>query len=455
MLLVMTAVTAIAAAAPQAVCVLQPGAPVWDVVAEDLTGDGHRDILAVCCDKDADPVRKYVAVFLAADSGGYADTPTFILPLAPKTGVLFPAETDGAPPRELVAAHAHGATIYAFRDGGFTAVSEVAFTSLLPSGAKELLFLRDVAKDLDGDGIHEWFLPIPEGFAIYKPDAPLSVVACDIMSEVRRSENLYIYHRLPAYHVFPLEGQPVKAIAFLSDEYADFAYGEKWTQHKRFRIPLNVDDKWDASVRMADIDGNGLPDLIVTQTKGTVNLLALTQIYLAESPFHYPERPTATYETKGAMTSPFLLDVNGDGRDDLIFIKIPLGLKSFVNYFLRRKLIVEVHVHLFQDGGFSPAPDYSQVLALDAPEGREQIAYAMGDFNGDKRLDVALGTGAGNLVIHTGAPNRFLLPRPWTSVDIPSFGIARAIDLDQNGCDDIVLFHPGMPSKERIEVVMF
>lgn len=441
--------------APESIYVLDSNAPVWDVATEDLNQDGVLDVLTVCCAKDRDPLEKYVAVFLGAPSQGYPLSPSSILELNTEVGGLFLAEIDGKAPKELVTVHASGATVYGFEHGKWTPQSNLQFSSLFPTNAREPLFLRDAATDLDGDGIDEWFVPIAGGFQIFYAAKPLVTITCDIESEIRRGENIYIYHRLPTYHTFTVSNASQKAIAFLSDEYADFAYGEQWQQHNRFKIPLRVDEKWDASVRMADVDKNGLPDLIVTQTKGTVNLLALTQVYLAKAPYQYADTPDVTYETKGALASPFLKDVNGDNLDDLVFIKIPLGVRAFMNYFLRRKLTVEVDVHFYKPSGYGAAPDFTQTLTLDAPEGREQVAYTMGDFNGDKRLDVAIGAGTGGMVVYTGVAGKFLNQKPWVTVNIPSFGIARAIDLDKNGKDDIILFHPGVANKNKIEIVLF
>ncbi len=442
--------------APQMVLSLDAGAPIWDVVTEDLNQDGFLDVIAVCCDKETTPMKRYVAVFLATPEGTYPNTPSLTYTLPATTGALFLAEWDNNPPRELVVASTTEAEILAFHQDGWRTEKNITLQSLFPTGAKEPVFLRETAKDLDNDSIDEWFIPVAGGYQIFWPSTGDAVtVTCDIESEIRRGENVYIYHRLPAYHVFSVPEMSSKAIAFLSDQFADFAYGDRWQQQKQFKIPLRVNDKWDASVRMADVDKNGLPDLIVTQTKGTVNLVALTQVYLARAPFEYNDKPDVTYETKGALASPFLKDVNGDNLDDLVFVKIPLGVRAFMNYFLRRKLTVEVDVYLYQGDGYSATPDFTQTLVLDAPEGREQVAYTMGDFNADKRLDVAIGIGAGNMLVYTGVAGKFLNQKPWVTLEIPSFGVARSVDLNKNGNDDILLFHPGMGRNQFIEIALF
>jgi len=434
---------------------LEAGVSVWDVAIDDVNRDGCSDVYVLCCDEDSYPLSKSAMLFLSGPSGDYPSKPSSQLDLDPSVGVLFLAETNGAPPRELVAADSHGATIYQWNGSAFEIVSQQRFPSLFPTGAKEPLIIREIPEDLDGDGIDEWFIPVPSGYQLRTPTGPLCNVACDVVSEIRRTTSLYVYHRLPARHLFDLEGQQHKGLAFLSDEFADFAYGENWAQHKRFRIPVNLEEKWEASAKMADIDANGLPDLIITQTKGTVNLSVVTHIYMAQAPFTYPDAPSATFEAKGAIASPILRDANGDGSLDLLFIKIPFGVKSFISYFVLHKLNVQVAVYTFDGEHFNRKPDFEQTLVLDAPEGREQVAYTLGDFNGDGLVDVAFGSGAEKMVVHAGVKGKFVTSRPWTVIKLPTFGVARRYDLNGNASEDLILFHPGIEHKERVEVVVF
>ncbi len=452
--LFVTALVIVGAASPQHFP-LQSAVDVWDVTVEDLTLNGMKDIIALCCDRDARTAEKEMAVYLPDAKGAYPPIPSLRVVLPEETGGVFLAETDGAAPREVVAIHAGGATVYAFEDGRFVQRSQTAFSSLLPSYSREPLFLRTIAKDLDGDGVDEWLIPVVGGFEIRTPERRLAKAMCDVVSEVRRSGSFQVLHRIPACHLFEIEGQTEKGVAFLSDEAADFVYGPEWSQHKRFDIPVSVEDKWEFSAHMVDINKDGLPDLTVSQTRGTVNMEVVTQVYLAEGPLEYPAKPTARFETKGAIAAPAVNDVDGDGNGDVIFIKIPIGLQTFINFFLRQRLTVQIEVYLFDGTGFPDAPDFNQNLSIEAPEGREEVAYAFGDFNGDGRLDAAFASGAEKLVVHTGSPTQLLSRRPWAELALPAFGVAGTDNLDEGPQDDIVIFHPGMDNRKRIQVVLF
>lgn len=428
---------------------------VWDCAAEDLDQNGHGDLLLLCGDERKDPPQKFLAVYMADATGGYPTAPTFTTPLDAASGVLFLAEFDGTAPREVVAADGEGAHVYKYGGGALKAVQQVAWASLFPTRCKQPAFMKNLAKDLDGDGREEWLVPVPEATEIWDNGKKRARVACDVVSEMRRADSVLISNRLPAVEVFDLPGSPVKGLAFLSDEFADFGYGKNWETRTRVRIPVNVEEKWDASAKMADINKDGAPDLMVTQTKGTVNLSSTTQIYIATAPMKFPEQPTASFTSEGSIASPSLIDVNNDGFKDMAVVRIPFGVKNIINYFVRRKVSVTAQVYLYDGKAFPPKPSFETDLTLDAPEGREEVAYTMEDFNGDKRPDLCLSETHDQLVFYAGVEKGFLAAKPFAKFGLPSFGRVVGLDLDKNEAKDAVLIRPAGKEQKRVDVIQF
>ncbi len=451
---VMLAVLCAVAQDPRAF-VLETRANVWDVETADMNGDGLQDIFLLCSDEKAYPLDKEVALWLAGADGSYPKAPSAVLKLDPVAGAVMLAEVDGAPPKEVVALDAGGAAVFGFNGSAFEKRGDSRFTSLLPSNTREPVFLKRSAADLLGDGRDVWLIPTPSGLDLRRADGLVGAAQCDVNSEMRRIEATYIMHRLPAVHPFTVPGEDSMALAFLSDEFADFAHGPGWSEKSRFKIPMNLEEKWDASARMSDITGNGLPDLVVTQTKGTVKMLAQTHVYLAEEPFKYPEKPAAEFSVKGGVSAPVLKDVDGDGKSDIILISIPFGVTNFVNYFVRGKLAIHAEVYLFNGKDFGARPTFSTNLTMDAPEGRERVAYTFGDFNGDGRLDVAFGKADNTLAVQLGQVERFLSQKAWVTLNVPSFGVAEPHNLDGNPAQDIIIHHPGGKNARRVEVILF
>ena len=435
--------------------VLEAPQNVWDVTVHDFDNDGRNDIAVVSCDERSNPLEKQLGIYLATETGAYTREPSATLTLPADSGELFLAQTDDSPAKEIVLTDGEGAVIYSFIDGKLQQTGESRFTSLLPSGVREPSFLRSVASDLDGDGIDEWVVPMPLGVEVRRPDAAIARVRCDIQSNASGGDSLYISHRLPATHPFTLEGSGQKGIAFLSDEFADFAYGPNWSQHRRYEIPVNLEEKWESDATMADINGDDWPDLMVTQTRGTVNLEVMTQVYIAAAPFAYPAEPSAVFQAKGSIANGMLRDVNGDGLIDMIFIRVPFGVSNIVNFMLRGKVTVEADVYLFDGLRFSDKADYEGSLTIDAPEGREQVANATADFNGDGRLDLAIASSRDTLAIHVGEKDRLFSREPFWEVTVPSFGTARYTDLNGDAAQDLLIHRPDGEFSKRVEVILF
>lgn len=435
--------------------VLSSPLDVWDVAIADLNGDSKKDILAFCADSRSYPLKKSLVVYLADEQGHYQAEPFAELHLDPSVGTAFIAETDGKAPQEVVVMDQSGASVYRLSGSQFKLLAKSYFSSLYPTGATEPIFLPDSAADLDGDGIDEWLVPVAGGYEIRNQAGLVTAVPAHVESEIRELGALVIQHRLPTIHTYEDPTTSAKGLAFLSDRFADFSYGPGWTNHYRYRIPLHLDERWEAYARMGDINGDGFPDLLVTQTEGTINLKVQTQVYVADKPFTYPESPTAQFTNKGSFTTPALLDVNQDGKSDVILISVPLGLRNIINYFFRKKLSVQIDVYLYTGRGFSEEPSFRTHITMEAPEGRERMAYTMGDFTGDGQLDAAMGIGAEKLAVYEGDSKTFLSAKPWKTLAIPAFGVARSEDLDGSGTEDIVLFHPSGDQKKRIDVILF
>ena len=434
---------------------LETAFPVWDVAFPDLNGDGHADLAALCCDDEADPPVKEVAVFLSRAEGGYPASPTLRLPLDVQVGGAFFAK-GGEGVLRLVLLTGETARILKWVSGEFLVETEVPLHTLIPTGADVAQFLPEAVQDLDGDGVDEWLLPTSLGFVLRRGNGETMDLPANTSSTMRQGPPWRITHTLPSIHVFAGAGQEnQKGVAFLGSRYADFAYGAQWAERKRVVIPQGEKKTSLVSTQMHDLNGEGWPDLVINYTEGgNISVRVRTQVFLAQGPGIYPKTPTSQIDSKGAFAQPFFRDVNGDQQLDLIYIKIPYGLSFFANLFLRGKVSAHADVYLLHDGVFGAKPDLDSSITLDAPDD-EMIAYTFGDFNGDGKLDLAVGTGKDSLLIHIGSKDRFLSAKPWREIPIPPFGEARTHDLDNNKSDDIILIHPDSSLANVIDVVIF
>jgi hypothetical protein len=116
---------------------------------------------------------------------------------------------------------------------------------------------------------------------------------------------------------------------------------------------------YDPSVAVADVNGDGKPDLIVSDYNTGVDVL----LGNGDGTFH----PAVTYATQDSVMSVAVADVNGDGKPDIAVAM----LSSSVAVLLGNG-----------DGTFQPAVTY--------PCGVTPDSVAIADVNGDHRPDLVL-----------------------------------------------------------------
>jgi hypothetical protein len=148
------------------------------------------------------------------------------------------------------------------------------------------------------------------------------------------------------------------------------------------------------SVKIADVNGDGLPDLIVanfgpgSDGKGSAGVSVLLQDAAHPGSF----LPPVTYSTPGASIDVAVADLNGDTKPDLAVANLAPASTGSVSVLLQDPA---------HPGQFLAATSYA---ALGQP-----LSVAIADLNGDGHMDIALADGpsAGVLLQNAASPGTF------------------------------------------------
>jgi hypothetical protein len=153
------------------------------------------------------------------------------------------------------------------------------------------------------------------------------------------------------------------------------------------------------AVRIADVDGDGLPDLVVanygpgTDGTGVPGVSVLLQNAAAPGTFAAP----VTYATPDGAIDVAVADLDGDGRPDLVVASIDPDFSGGVSVLLQNHAPAAA-------GTFGTATVYRGM--------GQPLSVAIGDLNGDGRPDIAVadGTSATVLLQSATTPGTFANP---------------------------------------------
>jgi hypothetical protein len=388
------------------------------VALGDLDGDGALDI---ACANLGD---NNLAVFMHVGTIGFAATPTFLLaspdgPFQPASLAITDLNSDGS--LDLVATSIDGASVAYFYDHeahGFAPQDlriDDEGTSALPTGI--------AAADLDGDGhtdlvvadsgLSEIAVLLQRGAGSFNavPDATLGS-AVDTSGPA-------------AIAVGDLDGDGILDIVCANQGTNDLAIYQQFsptivgTEPKQ-RLGTSATTKQVTAVEIADIDGDGRPD-IATANGGAGTLTIFFQLPDGT----YPMTPDVTLGGVGTPSALVVADLDGDGDLDLACTD---STGNAVHVFLQTAPRVFATPGTTLGGGNTNGP----------------AAIVAADFNADGRIDLACANQGGNTIAF------FLQSPTGTFATGPSFTLGNGgliqspcalavADIDHDGYLDIAV----------------
>ncbi len=236
--------------------------------------------------------------------------------------------------------------------------------------------------------------------------------------------------------------------AFLRREDGSFPFDADRVLPLRLVTPRDhIRGSGGVATEARDIDGDGRIDLLVSHVRGSFTDAKTTiYVYMNRDGAWNLEEPDQTQTTKASLSSNALVDLDGDGRMELLRLGFTFNVFEVIQLLLTREIEIALSVHRHVPGdGFSEDPWTRRKLEIPfsfetfRPSGF--IPVATGDLNGDGQLDLVSSGGGEYVEITLGGP-KGPLSRRGGKQDMPTAGVLHVEDYDADGLPDLLIFDP-------------
>jgi hypothetical protein len=487
-LVALIAVTAALALAPASALALSFSAQdlavkgkVLDVLPADVSGDGLKDLVVVSRAGLEPRFTRHVSVFVQKAGQGFAAKPDATAEAPADAALIDAAPTPGGRGESIYLLGHEGLYLWPPANGSGLGKPQLVRrqAGLIAFPDDDALPVYDFVRPWKG-GARNWaMLPGSDRLTFIPIDAPGQageevLVRADVETEsVGKNDEGVVPFALRATVAIPTlavedaDGDGRKdlfvargedAACHLQGEDGRFSPKADRFQHLAIRTQdERVLRNTNVISSAFDLNGDRLADLVVHKFGGSFpNLRSATQIHLGRRDGPARAEPSYRHDAEGFAGSVRFVDVDRDGRRDLVMPVSKLGISDLIRVILTKKVAVTVAVFLQRTAGlFAQKPDYTRqmVYQVDSRSGIAVIGISPnfeGDFNGDGKADLLVGAGGTAVEVYLGGrtPGKLFGPKPDATVTCPATISARVEDLTGDGASDFFAFYPLEPKLE-------
>lgn len=460
---------------------------ITEIAAADLNGDGLHDLVVLHTKGYSPDTERWLSLFWQKPDGGFSSAADRTWKLSERVAAIDVGDVLEEPGDELIALTASGASIVRYSDSPDSSSLLPVITGvtgmILPS--REQVPLLDFCQDWDGDGLDDILIPGLDGLSLFIARSETSFADPQMMDmEVRLDlsvgdndsgsdlDAVSVTRRLPGLIPIDLDRDGDRDIVAHWDDQVSFHLqndGEfSRSPDASCRLDLLTDEEkadgdFEVGVSVIDVDGDGLADLFggKSASRGVADYSSSVVLHYGDGGLGFAGEPDWSISVQG-MSRGRWLDIDGDGRKELMLPVIDLGLTDIVRILITKKVKVEFYFYfLSEDRSIPQEPNFTQEVTLKVgfeEEGSAQIVNLRGDYNGDGRKDMVVATGDTELSVFLGkepSKGELFNRKPAEKIQVGTFGDFKPLDLNGDGRDDMILYysgHPQMSSRARILV---
>jgi hypothetical protein len=289
-----------------------------------------------------------------------------------------------------------------------------------------------------------------------KLNQPTLLFGADGEHRLIRDYTLQLIYRLPQLFVRDFNGDGrADLLAAWQDHLAvylqDLAGRFPLDPTRTFHFSLRTEQE--RSLRLVhisplveDVDGDGRADLILTKMTGRLTDRRLvTSVYLNRDG-NLPSQPDVRVEHDGFASTLLAKDVNGDGKRDLLFPLVKIGVRNLIRNLLTDRADVSLQVHLYRNQGiYASAPDWMRSFGYEIDMSDGIVLQGVwpnveGDFDGDGNADLLV-VGNDEVAVYLATPGLLFARDPVARIPVQTSSHVIVRDLTDNRRADIVMWY--------------
>jgi hypothetical protein len=457
---------------------------------EDLNIDGHKDILAVHRKGLRPDETRWISVFWQSPERGFATAADQSWEIDLDAAVLDIGDVTGDHRKEICYLTNNGVRYYPIGEPEYATepVHLLDARGLAVYPSKSDIPMIDFVRDWNEDGKDEVAVPGFEGLAIYARDTggaytSDNLVLLEIETRIgrtwdhgRHSDNFGLAARytFPNIQLLDYDNSGIPDLVATTEDRVivhlretNGMYAEEPAVSRLFDV-LTQEEKIEAMAEVEtlveDLNQDGYADAVVTKqtAKGLTNFRGVVSVWWG-GPEGFGEEPDQMIISEGtASAGARFLDVNGDGRKDLVLPSIKFSIAAIIRILVTRSIKVYFNIFLLNDDDrLSERPDFTKEVKFKIDLSGESDSQAMdleGDYDGDKRTDFVFATGKDELAVYLGeaaGKNRLFSKNPATKVRADAYGELMSHDLNDDGYFDMIIYYPeSKKMKGTLEVLV-
>ncbi len=436
----------------------------------DFDGDGRTDLLQIVFVGVPPNESRSIRLWVQAEDGTISTRPEYEVPVPEHSAAYDVGDVTELPGQELVLLRPNGLTILSFANSDLPSRDLVVDGSTLVPGEDErgldrlhmiytefgdepyllvpmlaqTIFLSpsgDVRALLDAGARANYFLPPRPGPLLVDSDIQLlldvpRIAVGDVNGDGKADVVSLGRHRIRV---------------FLQREDGSFLRGAD-REYKLAFISERDHIRGSGAVRgdARDISGDGRLDLMISHMEGGLtDAKSETRIYLNRDGGWDLSTPDFLADGGAGWGADQLVDIDRDGRPELLHVAIPFSVLELVEALVTRSIDAQISVYRADEtGAFAKEPWFERKLevSISFETGRPKGFVPNGafDLNGDGYDDLLTPGGGDRVEVWLGGPEGLSSSLAGRQA-LPTTGRVRGGDWNGDGLDDLLLYDPRKP----------